>query len=127
MNSVRLRVLIADDNVVFRRLIAQYLSKQAGVEVVGDAVDGDEVVHKARDLKPNIVLLDVSMPKQPASTAAGAIKKVSPDTKVYLCSAHSDETLQDFASVAQADGIVRKSSLKSDLLRVVDSELHNKQ
>lgn len=117
-----LRILIADDNIIFRRLITQYLRKQPEVEVVGDADDGEEAVRKVQELHPDIVLLDISMPKQPGSTAASSIKTIAPATRVYLCSAHSDETLQDIAERAQADGIVRKSSLKDDLLSIMRRE-----
>jgi two-component system response regulator NreC len=121
-----IKVLIADDNIIFRKLIAQYLQKQPGVVVVGDAVDGEEAVRKAKELLPDIVLLDISMPKQPSATATSDIKKASPGTNVYLCSAHSDETLHEIAAISHANGFARKSSLKADLLEIVQSELQKK-
>ena len=121
-----IRVLIADDNIIFRKLIAQYLQKLPGVAVVGDAVDGEDAVRKAKELLPDVVLLDISMPKQPNSTASSAIKMASPGTKVYLCSAHSDETLHEITAISHANGFARKSSLKADLLEIVQSELQKK-
>jgi two-component system response regulator NreC len=119
---VPIKVLIADDNLMFRKLIAQYLLKLPEVVVVGDAVDGSEAVQMAKNLQPDIVLLDVSMPHQPANTASRAIKTAAHGTKVYLCSAHSDKILTDMAALAEADGVVRKSSLKSDLLAIIRPE-----
>jgi DNA-binding NarL/FixJ family response regulator len=119
---VPIKVLIVDDNLMFRKLITRYLQKNAGVIVVGEAHDGDEAVSQAEELKPDIVLLDVDMPNQGGPMACVAIKKSMPEIRVYYCSAHSDTLLSQLAKGTIADGVVRKSMLKEDLARIVAEE-----
>ncbi|HEY6951337.1 MAG TPA: response regulator transcription factor [Bacteroidota bacterium] len=114
-----IKVLIADDNEMFRRLIARYLQKHPEVAVVGEATDGGDAIRKATELRPDIVLLDIDMPNQDGQTACIQIKHSVPAAKVYLCSAHSDTVLGQIAGSTPADGIVRKSALSEDLGKII--------
>ncbi len=118
-----LRLLIADDSLMYRKLIARYLAKRRGVVVVGEAVSGDEALRQTADLKPDIVILDVSMPDQSCAKVCRTIRQQSPATKIYLCSAHSDGVLYEIASTVKAKGVLRKSLLRSDLLNMLEDEM----
>jgi DNA-binding NarL/FixJ family response regulator len=119
---VKLTVLIADDNQIFRRLIVTCLEKYSEIVLVGEAIGGEEAIRKSEELLPDVVILDISMPDHRGSEVCAAIKRVAPGTKVYLCSAHSDRVLDEMASLANADGTVRKSSLKDDLRKMIHKE-----
>jgi two-component system invasion response regulator UvrY len=111
---------------MFRKLIARYLLKRRGIVVVGEAVSGDEALSQAKELKPDIVVLDVNMPDQSCAAVCIAIREERPETRIYLCSAHSDRVLHEIASSVEANGAIRKSSLKSDLLKMIRAELRKK-
>ena len=121
-----IKVLIADDSLMFRKLIERYLQNQPDVLVVGKAIDGAEAVTKAKELQPDVVFLDVDMPDQVTSTTCTAIRQTVPAAKIYLCSAHADPTLKEIAFSTNADGIVRKSSLRGDLLKIIRAESKRK-
>ena len=108
---------------MFRKLIARYLLKRRGVEVVGEAESGDGALRQAAELKPNIVILDVSLPDRSCESVCAALKTQLPDIRIYLCSAHSDGVLHEMASSVEADGFLRKSLLRTDLLRMLEAEL----
>jgi DNA-binding NarL/FixJ family response regulator len=111
---------------MFRKLIARYLLKRRGVVVVGEAVSGDEALNRVEELKPDIMILDVNMPDQSCATVWAAIREHLPTTRIYLCSAHSDRIPPEIASSVEADGVLRKSSLGSDLMKMVQTELRKK-
>jgi len=118
-----MKVLVADDNLMFRKLIGRYLEKYPEVVVVGEALDADGAIRKSKEFAPDIVILDVNMPGQGETTACAAIKEASPRTRVYVCSAHSDRVLKEIAIAANADGSIRKSTLSSDLAKIIRLEL----
>ena len=122
-----LRLLIADDSLMFRRLIARYLQKRHGIVIVGEAVSGDDAVRKAAELRPDIAILDVSMPDQTCEKVCGAVREQSPKTKIYLCSAHSDGVLHEIAASVEAHGVLRKSLLRTDLLKMLEKEMGEEQ
>lgn len=90
--------------------------------VVGTAIDGDETIRMVLEFKPHLVLLDIDMPNQNGQTACTAIKNAIPGTKVYFCSAHSDNSLTQIAQNSRADGIVRKSDLNEDLQKIISED-----
>src|ERR1700678_3764691 len=97
------RILIADDHDLMRRGVRTLLEPHPGWEICGEATTGREAVAKAEELKPNIVILDISMPDLNGVDAAKRIKKASPDTEVLIFSAHA--RFQNFAD--ELIGIVR--------------------
>ena len=82
--SEAIRVLIADDHTLLRRGLAVVLDTEDDIEVVGEASDGAEALHKAQELAPDVVILDVRMPDTDGLTACAAIKRSVPDTKVIM-------------------------------------------
>jgi DNA-binding NarL/FixJ family response regulator len=109
------RILVADDCDVVRRGIKHLLRQHADWEVCGEAVDGQEAVDKARQLSPDLVLLDYSMPVLNGIEAARQIRKTQPSTRFVLCSMYMDSQL---ASVARKVGITSVLS-KSNVGQII--------
>ena len=86
-----IRILIVDDEALFRELLCRTLSSEAGLEVVGEAEDADTALRLADDLRPDVVLMDIELPGgMDGMEAAIHIKKASPTTGIVILSAHSD-------------------------------------
>ena len=117
----KLKVLLADDHDNFRRILIAFLKMQKNVEVVGEAIDGQEAIEQTERYRPDLVLMDIHMPKQNGIEATKAIKNRWPGTKVFVLSMDPSEfyrrNTQDFA-----DGFIAKSSMKNALLSVLSSE-----
>ena len=117
----KLKVLLADDHDNFRRILVAFLRTQKYIEVVGEAADGQEVVEQAERFCPDLVLMDIHMPKQNGIEATKAIKNILPNTKVFILSMDPGEfyrkNTQNFA-----DGFIAKSSMKNALLSVLANE-----
>ena len=115
------RILIADDHDLMRRGVRTLLEPHPGWEICGEATTGREAVAKAEQLKPNIVILDISMPDLNGVDAAKRIKKVSPDTEVLIFSAHySDQLIREILE-AGVRGYIVKSDSDRDLVIAVES------
>ena len=119
----RLKVLLADDHDGFRRTLAGFLSLQHGVEVVAEAVDGNEAVEQSERYRPDLVLIDFNMPRRNGLEAAKAIKARLPLTKVVILSVNSDEIYQAMARQYSADFFIDKASMKNSLLLIVSGLL----
>lgn len=87
---MKTRVLLADDHAVLREGMRNLLEREKDIEVVGEAADGEEAVHLASELKPDIVLMDIVMPRLSGIEASKQIKQVSPATNVLILTAYSD-------------------------------------
>jgi DNA-binding NarL/FixJ family response regulator len=93
-NDPRIRVLVVDDHVLFRKGIVNLLSGEDGFEVVGEAEDGLRALEKARELVPDLILMDVSMPRCNGPEATRRIKENLPDVKIVMLTAlEEDENL----------------------------------
>jgi two-component system nitrate/nitrite response regulator NarL len=120
-----LKVLLADDHDSFRRIFSAFLKAQQGIEIVGEAANGQEVVEKAKHLHPDLILMDVHMPLQNGIEATKMIKNHLPSTKVFILSMDISEFCQKNAHEC-ADGFIAKSSIKNALLSVLayEQQLH---
>ncbi len=117
----KLKILLADDHDSFRRILVAFLKAQEEVEVVEEAVDGKEVVEKAEQLRPDLILMDIHMPQQNGIEATKTMKNLLPSTKVFILSMDINEFYQKDAQKF-ADGFISKSSLKNALLDVLSAE-----
>ena len=105
-----IRVLIADDHALFRRGLEMVLKKEPGIELVGQASDGAEAVQMAREALPDVVLMDIRMPKITGIEAARQVKVVAPSAKIVMLTV-SDEEEDLFAAIrAGASGYLLKDT-----------------
>ncbi|MGH2656843.1 MAG: response regulator [Actinomycetota bacterium] len=106
--SERLRVLIADDHALFRRGLEMVLDNEPDIEVVGEAHDGDQAVDRAAELMPDVVLMDVRMPRRSGIEATQKIKEQLPHVKILVLT-NSDEEADLYDSIkAGASGYLLK-------------------
>src|SRR5579859_2522219 len=87
----KIRILLADDHPVVRKGIGTWLAESETVEVVGEAVNGIEAVQKVKELSPDVVLMDVDMPKMGGLEATRQIRKDFPNTRVLILSMHTSK------------------------------------
>lgn len=85
------RVLIADDNIYVRDLVRTFLQSAPDIEVCGEAASGAEAIEKAKELKADVVLLDLSMPSMNGVEAASILKKTVPGVRVVMFTLYSDK------------------------------------
>jgi len=84
------RVLVVDDYETFRRLVCSFLEDEQGVQIVGEASDGLEAIQKVKDTQPDVILLDISLPKLNGIEAARQIRKITPECKIIFLSLERD-------------------------------------
>lgn len=123
MNDKAITVLLADDHTIVRQGLAKVLDGSANLKVVGEARDGREAVSKAYQLKPNIVLMDISMPILNGIEATRQIKKLCHQTKVIILSMHShDRFIGELLRIGAA-GYLLKDSTGSDIIKAIDAAM----
>jgi DNA-binding NarL/FixJ family response regulator len=103
-----IRVLIVDDHALFRRGLEMVLNGEDGIEVVGEGSDGHEAVQKAGDLLPDIVLMDIRMPRRSGIEACAAIKEAVPSAKIVMLTISDEEEDLFEAIKAGATGYLLK-------------------
>lgn len=123
MTLVPKKVLIADDQVGIRSLLKLFLGKRKDIEVCDEAADGMEAVEKARILKPDLVLLDVSMPVMNGIEAASILKRLLPTTAIILFTMYSDNIRAAINSAVGVDAVLTKPDGLDDLSQVIDAVL----
>lgn len=117
----KLRILIADDHEVVRRGLRNILESEPGWEVIAEAANGREAVRKTQDLKPDVVVIDLSMPEMNGLTATKEILQLQPKTEVVLLTMHDTEQIIREVLEAGARGYVLKSSAGRDLVTAVQA------
>ncbi len=114
-----MRILIADDNELIRRGVADLLANEAGLEVCGEARDGMDALQKAQELHPDLVLLDISMPGITGYETARLLRESIPYIKILIMSFGDQPQLLPRVLEAGADDCVDKARLASDLLGAI--------
>ena len=104
-----LRILIVDDEKAVRSALARLLSTRGEWKVVGEAADGAEAIGKARDLKPDVVIMDLTLPQLSGLAATPQIKKAIPTAEVLIFTQHESKQMVREAQSAGASGYLLKS------------------
>src|SRR5215208_5600164 len=124
--GVPARLLIADDHALAREGMRSMLASEPDLQIVGEAKDGEEALELCRRFRPELVLMDVRMPKMDGLEATRAIKEVSPQTAILMVSTYESQEYLVEAIKAGAAGYVLKEATKGQLLstvrRVLDGE-----
>jgi DNA-binding NarL/FixJ family response regulator len=123
----RVRVVVVDDFEAWRRTIGSILGEDPDLEIVHEALDGLEAVEVCGNLKPDLVILDIGLPKLGGLEAARRIREASPATKILFVSAiPSPAVIREALRIGAAGYIVKKDALR-DLLPAVRSAMQNKE
>ena len=122
-----LRILLVDDHEPVRRGLRSLLSSRTDWSVCGEAVDGLEAVEKAKTLRPNVVLMDIAMPRMNGLDAARIIRREVSESEVVIVSESDRAVLHRQALEVEASSYVTKSSLSQDLLPTIDRVLQKRK
>lgn len=114
-----IRVLIADDHILLRAGLRALLNGIDDFEVVGEASDGAEAQHLIKELRPNVVLMDINMPDHGGIEATRQLQQVCPEIKILFLTVHEDKSLLQEALSAGASGYILKRALESELKNAI--------
>ena len=116
-----LRILIADDHEVVRRGVRSLLEARPEWKICGEAATGQETIDKVKKLRPDLVLLDLTLPDLDGLEAIPHIRRVSPDTKILVLTMHDSGEMATRVLAAGASGLVLKSDAGRDLVLAVQA------
>ena len=123
-------ILTADDDQRFLEIVKCHLEKDPDLSIVGQATDGEQAIRLARELQPDVVLMDISMPRLNGLEATRRIKTEQPNTKVVIVTIHDEEPYRKAAAESNADSFLCKKTLCTTLLptirQVLGKELQTK-
>lgn len=125
MGEIR-RIVIAEDHKILREGLESLLSSKPDFEVIGKAEDGLEATSLVRDTRPDLVLLDLSMPRFDGLSAIRDIKKLSPETRILALTVHTDEEYVLEAFEAGADGYCLKDAGRAELIMAIQTVFSGK-
>jgi NarL family two-component system response regulator LiaR len=119
-----IRILIADDHAVVREGLRALIDTEPGMELAGEAIDGVEAVDRARSLQPDVILLDLLMPRKGGLEAIGEIKEDNPDARILVLTSFDEDEKVFHAIKSGALGYLLKDASPQELLRAI-REVHH--
>jgi len=117
--------LVADDHGVLRAGLVALLNAEPGMDVIGEADDENSAVSQAVEKRPDVILMDVSMPDSGGIQATRRIKKLAPESRVLILTVHEDKGLMQEAIRAGAMGYILKRAIKSELITAIHTVLRD--
>jgi two-component system, NarL family, nitrate/nitrite response regulator NarL len=126
MNGIKqkIKVMLVDDHPMVLEGIKSFLSSRENIEVIGEAMDGEEAISKVKILAPDIILMDISMPTINGIETTRIIRDIDPTVKVIILTMHDDvEYVQQFAE-SGARGYLLKKTSPAELIRAIESVYH---
>jgi DNA-binding NarL/FixJ family response regulator len=120
-----LRVLVADDHESVRKGVCVILGTRGDIEVCGEAANGREAIDKAQEVKPDLIIMDITMPVLNGIDAAEALRKTMPHVPILFLSMHQSRQIISEAKRVGVQGYVKKSDAADTLLNAVDALLCN--
>lgn len=121
-----IRVLVVDDHTIVRKGICALLETTSNIETVGEAADGNEAVQLARSLKPDVILMDMVMPRKSGLEAIIEIKRENSEARILVVTSFDEDDKVFPAIKAGALGYLLKDSSPQDLLKAIDDVYHGK-
>ena len=118
---IKQKVLIAEDHAILREGLRALLSSSPDLEIIGEAGDGQQAINLARQLQPDIVLMDITMPNMNGTEAIRLIKRHSPDISIIALTVHKSEEYVRATLDAGANGYVLKDDTHNDLLNAISN------
>lgn len=116
-----LRILVVDDHPSIRRMVRGMVEQHPGWQVCGEACDGAEAVQRATELRPDVIVMDLVMPKLNGLEATRKIHELSPSARVLILTLHENPVLPKIAQDSGANGYVVKSESLDTLTRAIES------
>jgi NarL family two-component system response regulator LiaR len=116
-----IRLLVVDDHTVVRKGLCSLLTSRYNIEVVGEAADGQEAIQQARDLLPDVILMDLVMPRKSGLEAILEIREENPAARILILTSFGDEAHVSTALRAGAQGYVLKDSSPDQLINAIHS------
>ena len=121
------RIVIAEDHTILREGLKSLLAASADLAIVGEAADGREAIHRCRELKPDLLLLDLSMPRLGGLDAIGEVRRQAPATKILVLTVHKTDEYVLASLRAGAAGYVLKDATHQELLAAIRTVLSGKR
>jgi DNA-binding NarL/FixJ family response regulator len=119
MSKDIIRILVVDDYEIVRKSIMALLAKEPDMEVVGTAVNGRDAIQLAQTTKPDVIVMDISMPELDGIRTAGEIQELGISTQIIMLSMHYNSTLMQQARKNGASGYIVKQQATSDLIPAI--------
>ena len=116
-----IRLLLVDDHPLVREGLKRTLASMVGLVVIGEAATGEEAVERAKDLEPNLVIMDLTLPRMSGIEATRLIKAHAPATRVLALTMHAEQVYVRRAIEAGVSGYVLKDARPSDLLEAIQA------
>ncbi len=124
MHSVR--VLIVDDFAEWRQFVCRAVGEITDLQIIAEASDGEEAVQKAKDLKPDLVVLDIGVPRLNGIEVAREIRKLCPECRIIFLTENLSKDVTEECFRAGANGYVVKSAAADDLISAINAAVKGK-